>query len=92
MLTRVKLALGITTDAYNSELNDLIMAALADLGLAGVDSAKVDDPLIVQAVKTYCRMSFHSPADYDRLRDSYEAQKGMLQIATGYTDWGAVNG
>lgn len=92
MITQVKLAMGITTNAYNSEINDLIAAALADLGIAGVDSAKINDPLILQAVKTYCRMSFHSPADYDRLRQSYEAQKGQLQIATGYTDWSAVNG
>lgn len=92
MLTGVKMALGITTNAFNEELNALIAAGLADLGLAGVDSTKVTDPLIIQAVKTYCRMSFRSPADYDRLRASYEAQKGQLQIGSGYTDWGAVDG
>lgn len=90
MLEAVKLALGITVENYDSEILDLIDAALADMGLAGVDSTKVEDPLIIQAVKTYCRMSFHSPADYDRLRASYEAQKGQLQIATGYTEWGDI--
>lgn len=90
MLEAVKLALGITVENYDSEILDLIDAALADMGLAGVDSTKVEDPLIIQAVKTYCRMSFRSPADYDRLRASYEAQKGQLQIATGYTEWGDI--
>mgnify|MGYP000672228719 CR=1 FL=1 len=36
MLEKVKLALRITTDAFDSEIQDLIDAALADLGIAGV--------------------------------------------------------
>ena len=32
MLTKVKLALRVTTDAFDSELNDLIDAAKLDLG------------------------------------------------------------
>lgn len=92
MLTGVKMALGITSNAFNDEINDLIAAGLADLGLAGVDSSLVTDPLIIQAVKTYCRFSFRSPPDYDRLRASYEAQKGQLQFGTGYTNWGAIDG
>ena len=35
MLEKVKLALRITTPAFDSELSDLILAALADLGIAG---------------------------------------------------------
>ena len=36
MLTECKLALGITTDAYNGELRDLMKAAVKDLEIAGV--------------------------------------------------------
>ena len=87
MLEAVKRALSLTTAFYDDELTELIAAALADLGLAGVDSSLVTDPLIIQAVKTYCRANFKSPDDYERLLSSYQAQKGQLQIATGYTEW-----
>ena len=88
MLESVKLAMGITVDAYDAELSDLIAAALADLGIAGVSGYQTDDPLVLMAVKTYCRMRFGSPADYDRLKAAYDEQKGQLMVATGYTDWG----
>lgn len=91
-LAAVKLSMGITVDAYDAEISDLIDAGLADLSLVCGKTQDETDKLILQAVKTYCRMSFRSPADYDRLRKSYESQKGTLMISTGYTDWGGVDG
>ena len=88
MLDKVKLALRVTTTAFDSEINDLISAALADLGLAGVTNQEQTDPLIVRAVTTYCRVNFGQPDDYDRLKAAYDEQKAQLQMATGYTDWG----
>lgn len=88
MLNAVKRALRLTVDDYDDEIQELIDAALADLGIAGVTEYGENDPLVLTAVKTYCRMHFGSPDDYDRLAASYDAQKGALQIATGYTDWG----
>lgn len=87
MLDKVRLALRITSNAYDEDLQGLIEAGLADLGLAGVLSEKVTDPLIQRAVITYCRCMFGSPADYDRLKRSYDEQKAQLQTATGYTNW-----
>lgn len=85
MLTAVKLALRISTNAYDDEIQALIDAAYLDLGIAGVDTTTlVGDPLVVQAVKTYVRMSFGSPSDYDRLKRSYDEQKAQMQTATGY--------
>lgn len=88
MLDKVKLALRITTTAFDSELNDLISASLADLGLAGVTTLTETDPLIIRAVTTYCRVHFGQPDDYERLKASYDEQKAQLMMATGYTDWG----
>lgn len=88
MLDKVKLALRITTTAFDSELNDLIASALADLGIAGVIADDETDPLIIRAVTTYCRVNFGQPDDYDRLKAAYDEQKAQLQTATGYTDWG----
>lgn len=92
MLDKVKLALRITTTAFDNEIDDLITAALADLGLAGVTNQEQTDPLIIRAVTTYCRVHFGQPDDYDRLKASYDEQKAQLMIATGYTDWGDSNG
>ena len=86
MLESVKLALAITVDSYDAELQDLINAALYDLKTNGVDALNMQtDALVVQAVKTYCRAHFHSPADYDRLLAAYEQMKGHLMNTTGYT-------
>ena len=87
MLDRVKLAMRITTDAYDEEFNSLINAALLDLGSAGVTITDSDE-LIRRAVITYCRLHFGSPDDYANLKASYDEQKAQLQTATGYTNWG----
>ncbi|MCI6831042.1 MAG: DNA-packaging protein [Clostridiales bacterium] len=88
MLTKVRLALRITTTAFDSEINDLIDAALADLALAGVTQTDTENPLIIRAVCTYCRLHFGDPDDPERLKASYDEQKAQMQTATGFTDWG----
>ena len=89
IITAVKLALRLTTDAYNSQLQDLVDAALLDLGIAGVShDESTGNALVKQAVVTYCCLHFGSPADYDKLERSYNEQKAQMQTATGYTNWG----
>ena len=87
MLSEIKTALRLTTNAYDAEIRGLQEAALLDLKLAGVITESMD-ALIRRAVITYCRMNFGSPEDYDRLKRSYDEQKAQLMMATGYTDWG----
>lgn len=90
MLEKVKLALRIVTDKYDSELNDLIDAAKLDLGIAGVTVPETLDALVSKAIITYCKMSFGLPEDWDRLKRSYDEQKAQLSNASGYTNWGDV--
>lgn len=91
MLELVKLALRISTDAFDTELNMLIAAAQTDLGIAGVTLPAELDPICQRAVITYCKMNFGEPDEYDRLKASYDEQKAQLSMATGYTTWtGAV--
>lgn len=87
ILERVKLALRMVTDAFDSELNDLIDAAKLDLGIAGVSNTDITDALVIRAVITYCRMHFGQPDDYDRLKASYDEQKAQMSTATNYTTW-----
>ena len=87
VINSIKLALRITTDAFNAELTDLMNAALLDLGIAGVTNDDINDALILRAVITYCKLHFGQPDDYDRLKRSYDEQKAQLSTATGYTTW-----
>lgn len=99
MLARVKLAMRIQTTVFDEELLDLIRAAVADIAHAGVTvefepvasndgktvvDYTIDDPLVSRAVVTYCRAFFGSPDDFDRLKRSYDEQKGQLRESSGY--------
>lgn len=88
MLEKVKLALKIVTEDFDSELEDLIDACLLDLGIAGVIADDITDALIIRAVCTYCRANWGSPSDYDRLKASYDEQKAQLGMSSDYTSFG----
>ena len=92
MLAKVKLALRLTTNAYDTELQDLIDAAKLDLKIAGVTLPTTLDAICERAIITYCQLHFLglSENEWDRLKSSYDEQKAQLYTATGYTDWGNV--
>lgn len=95
MLDRVKLALLITGNDFDSELTDMINAAAKDLGIAGVDSLVVttdsNDALIIRAIITYVGYQFeimHGSIDRsEAFKKSYDEQKAQMSMATGYTTW-----
>lgn len=87
MLDKVKLALRITTNAFDSELTSLIAAAKLDLGIAGVQVPTTLDDIVELAIITYCKCNFGEPDNYDRLKASYDEQKAQLSMSTGYTVW-----
>ena len=89
MLNKVRMAMRITTEAFDDELTDLINAGLADLGIAGANGENVvlTDPLTIRAIITYCKMNFGEPDEYDRLKRSYDEQKAQMSMATGWTRW-----
>lgn len=88
MLAKVKAALRLTVSDYDTELNAMIAAALADLGISDIDDtllvSTTTDALVTMAVITYCRLHFGTPDDYERLERSYKEQKAQLITATGY--------
>ena len=90
MLAKVKLALRITTDKYDTRIQQLIDAAKLDLQIAGVVLPATLDELCEQAIITYVMRDFLglSEDEFDRLQRSYDMQKGQLRSATGYTNWG----
>lgn len=95
MLNRVKLALLISSDVFDSELTSLIGAACKDLGIAGVEGLTVttssSDDIVIRAIITYCGYQFelmHGTLERsEAFKRSYDEQKAQLSMATGYTVW-----
>ena len=90
MLAAVKLALRITTTAFDTEIQQLIDAAAAEMATLGVvvATAASTDPQICTAVIAYCKWQFGNNEDADRWRDIYHEKLAQLKMATGFTDWG----
>lgn len=92
LINAAKLSLRITTNAFDSQITDLLNTAFLDLGIAGVVLPPEYDELVKLASITFVMLHFGEPDNYDRLKAAYDEQKGQLAIATGYTNWGAING
>lgn len=92
LIEAAKLAARIKTSAYDEQIIALLEAAFLDMGIAGVEVPEECDVLVKQAAITYFLMHFGEPDEYDRLKASYDEQKGQLATATGYTDWSVING
>lgn len=87
------MALRISTDAFDDEIEQLIDSACEDLRLAGVKDGENEvtkittSPLLQQAIKTYVKLHFGTPQNPELLMKAYNEQKGQLQQATGYTEY-----
>lgn len=89
LLPLLKQSARINTNMFDEvQLTHLIESAIADLGIAGVVVPDQLDPLVSEAIITYCILHFGLPEDAERLKRSYDEQKAQLSNATGYTDWG----
>ena len=84
LISAAKMALRITTTAFDTEIGTLLDAAFLDLGVAGVEISEPTDALARTAAITYVRAHFGSPSDYDRLKASYDEQKAQMQTSSGY--------
>lgn len=88
LLGKIKLALRIDTDDLDEEIQDTIDAAKADLKLCGVLENKIvdTDPLIIRAVKTFCKYEFSSDdKESAKYRLSYEMLRDHLSLSIDYT-------
>lgn len=85
LLKKVKLALRIGHNKLDADLEDWIEAALDDLRLAGVVIRDGGDPLIVAAVKTYCRANMTDDvARSEMYLDRFDRQKATLKSTAAY--------
>lgn len=79
MLDNVKENLRIRHSALDSEVADTIGAARSDLERVGVRWSDFD-PLILQAVKLYCRWSFNFENQADRYLRAYEDLRDSMSL------------
>jgi len=96
MLDKVKLALLITSNTFDTELTELISAAVVDLNIAGVDNETVvttepTNALVSRAIIAFCAYNFElmhgEESRSDKFKKVYDEQKAQLSMATNYTTW-----
>lgn len=90
MLSAVKMALGITIDDLDADIQATIDSARAELIRSGITAEKAlsdDDALITQAIKTYCRSIYTSDiVKSDKLMSSFKYQQECIRKSKGYSD------
>ena len=84
MLESIKMALRIKSSVFDTEIMELIEAALLDLKISGIVNIQSDDPLIIHAVKIYCKIHFGENKDSEKYQKSYDMLKQHLSLCGEY--------
>lgn len=90
LLSKIKTSIRISHTALDDDVLDNIHACLADLKGCGVVESKLDtskelDPLILNAVKLYCKAEYtDDPTKAARYTEGYDKLKSFLMMAEGY--------
>jgi len=97
LLLKIKTNLRISHNALDDDLSDTIAACFEDLKVCGVRTPEPDapqdlDPLILNAVKLYCRKEYTDDtgkaAEYQK---RYDALKSCLMMASEYNGEAEAN-
>lgn len=85
MIDSIRRALRIKSSAFDTEIEDLIEAAKLDLKISGIVNIIDTDPLVIQAVKTYCKANFGlDNKDSEKYQRSYDMLKQHLSLCGDY--------
>ena len=84
MLAAVKENLRITTTALDTDLQGDIDAALMDLQRIGIDTSDQSQPLIIKAVKLYCRWQQDYKGKGEQWCKAYTGLMQSLSLAGDY--------
>lgn len=97
IVRKIKTSIRINHTVLDEDITDTIAAALADLGVCGVHEPPADDPqqmdpLILNAVKLYCKAEYTpDAAKAAEYQTRYDKLKSCLMMAEGYA-WTADEG
>ncbi|WP_294352181.1 head-tail connector protein [uncultured Clostridium sp.] len=85
MLEKIKLALRVSSSVTDEDILDLIEACKIDLKISGINRIKEDDPLIIQAVKLYCKANYGiDNSESDKYTKCYDSLKVSLSLCGDY--------
>lgn len=90
LLLKIKTYLRISHNVLDDDLSDTIAACLADLEVCGVqvpdpEEPQAVDPLILNAVKLYCRKEYtDDTGKATEYQSRYDALKSCLMMAAEY--------
>lgn len=80
----VKSWLRISSNSVDAEVEQTIGACVLDLKNAGVVTVMLNDTLVQQAVKLYCKAQFGFDKDAEKFGDAYEHLKAALALSGDY--------
>lgn len=84
-LEKIKTALRVRHSVLDEDIMADIDACLADLSVCGIGQPLETDPLILNAIKLYCRsLATDDPAKGAEYLRRYEGLKACLMTAEGY--------
>lgn len=84
LAVKVRKWLRIGSEEALEEIEQCICACQFDLQGGGVDNVSLDDPLIQQAVKDYCKSHFGFESEAERYAAAYEKLKCGLAMNVNY--------
>lgn len=91
-LNKVKAFIRISHSKLDGDITDSIDSCLADLRAHGIIHKDDTDPLILNAVKLYCKSLYtEDVAKAAEWQNRYIAQRDSLKVAEGY-GWKAEEG
>jgi hypothetical protein len=87
LIDTVRKRLRITHNALDDDILDLINAAKTELMIVGITKLEETDPLIIQAISTYCKAEFglNNP-EYEKFRAAFESLRNHLTLVGEYTE------
>ena len=93
MLDKVKLALRIAENAFDTELADLIAACLEEMEKLNViieldDDGAPTSPQVRTAIIAYCKWQFGDNDNKEQFEAIYHTKLAQLKTMTDFTDWG----
>jgi hypothetical protein len=85
VLEKVKLALRIKSNALDDDINDDIQAAKKSLKVAGVVFTDEKDPLIIKAIKFYCKAQLETDSNKaEKYMNCFENLKEVMTLSSEY--------
>ena len=85
LLLKIKNTLRISHNVLDEDVTDTIEACLQDLKVCGIKDPHVADPLVLNAIKLFCKASYtDDTVKAAAYQARYDALKSCLMMAEGY--------